>query len=87
MVRATAAGAHPLPAAEMAGTCLCSAPVLALRPPLGLVFLAALDLGAPSSIAAQGDTVSRILTGVVLGEFAGNFAVDRIVQVIHCKTP
>lgn len=87
VVGAAAAGAHSLPAAGMTGTRLCSASVRALRLALGLGFLAAFELDAPASIAAQSDAVSRILTGVVLGEFAGNFAVDLIVQVIHCKTP
>jgi hypothetical protein len=71
----------------MTCTRLCTAPVLALRPPLGLVFLAALELGAPASIAAQRDAVARILTGLVLGELARNLPLDLSVQVIHCKTP
>ena len=71
----------------MARTRLCTAARGPLRLALGLGFLAALELGAPASIAAQRDAVSRILTGIVLGEFAGNFALYLIVQVIHCKTP
>lgn len=88
MVRAAAAGAHPLPLAGIAGTRLCSAPVLALRLALGLVFLAAIELGPPASIAAQGDAVSRVQTGLVLGELARNLPLDLVPEmVIHCKTP
>ena len=61
--------------------------MLALGLALGLIFLAAFELGAPAPIAAQCDTVSGILARVVLGELAGNFPLYLFLEVIHCKSP
>lgn len=71
----------------MAGTRLCSAPMLALRPALGPGFFTELKLGAPTLSSCLDDLVARRLSGIVLGELLCDLALDLIVHVVHPNTP